>query len=262
METKLIYLIDIDSTICKTIDNDYFHSEPIQEVIDEVNRLYDKGYTIKIFTGRGSKSGTNWKGLIEYQLKEWRVKYHELIMGKPDCSSIIDDKAVDFVKWKYGFGKRIDELSEIIATCERNGKKVLICGNGGLDAESLHFKTELIGKYAFDVYIPCIALDGNTAIANDMGFENVFAHQVKVLGNIDDIFIGMTTSHSENIIRALEEANKKGLTTVAICSTKYKEFEADYIVDIEGKDTAEIQENILKFLHKLAYKAKEKVVEQ
>jgi D-sedoheptulose 7-phosphate isomerase len=266
MEIKLIYLIDLDNTCCKTVDNDYLHSEPRQDAIDEVNRLYDEGHTIKIFTGRGSKSGTNWKGLTEYQLKLWQIKYHELIMGKPVCSFLVDDKAISLADFKLSYDKRVGVLADLIANCKKNDTKVLIAGNGGLDSEASHFSAELVGKYAFDIYISCIALGGNssilTAVSNDMGFENVFAHQVKVLGNVDDIFIGMTTSHSENIVKALGEAHKKGLTTVVICSTKYKEFEADYIIDIEGKDTAEIQENILKFLHRVAYKAKEKLVEK
>ena len=69
-------------------------------------------------------------------------------------------------------------LPRMIAKCYQKGGKVLICGNGGLAAESEHFAAELMGKYGRDVYIPCIALTSNssltTAISNDMGFENVF----------------------------------------------------------------------------------------
>ena len=82
---------------------------------------------------------------------------------------------------------------------------IFVAGNGGLCAEAEHFCAELMGKYAFDVYIPCITLTCPssliTALANDIGYENVFAHQLEVLGNTGDTFIGLTTSHSKNILK-------------------------------------------------------------
>ena len=257
------FCIDIDGTICETYDSDYPNSTPIHEAIEEVNRLYDARNYIKIFTGRGSRSGKDWKEFTKVQLKKWDVKYHELIFGKPSCEFIVDDKAISLSDWKLGFDKRVDLLSEMIVEMPV-GSKVLIAGNGGLCAESSHFAAELVGKFAFDVFIPCFSLGDNasitTAISNDFSFEDVFSHQVKVFGNQDDIFIGMTTSKSKNIVKALEEAKKKQMITVVFCGTKYTDFDADYVFEIIGKDTAEIQENVLKFLHKVAYKAKEKLV--
>lgn len=132
--------------------------------------------------------------------------------------------------------------------------KVLICGNGGLAAESEHFAAELMGKFAFDAYIPCIALCANssllTALANDIGFENVFSHQVETLGNEGDMFIGMTTSRSPNIVKAYETAVKKGLDA--------------YLWDgtfLQGKDVAEKQEYAIKLLHILAYDLKKELYE-
>jgi phosphoheptose isomerase len=135
----------------------------------------------------------------------------------------------------------IETLLEAI----KSGHKILICGNGGLAAESEHFAAELMGKYAYDVFIPCIALCANssliTALANDIGYENVFSHQVKTLGNEGDVLIGMTTSHSLNILRACEVAKEKGMHIVLL--------DKDVLV---GKDVAEKQEYAIKHLHELA----------
>jgi D-sedoheptulose 7-phosphate isomerase len=258
------YWVDLDNTLCKTEGNNYYNSIPDKERIAMVNQLYDLGEHIVIWTSRGTVSNKDWEELTRKQLSTWCVKYHSLrVSEKPDF--LIDDIAIlpeqFFNDWQ-------DENVELLATeiekLTHNGGKVLVAGNGGLAAESSHFVAELVGKYAFDVYIPAIALSENTsivtAISNDMGYENVFSHQVKVLGRPNDIFIGMTGSKSPNILKALSEARKKGLVTVAICSPNYFKFDADYIIVIDGQDAPEVQENILKFLHKLAYKAKEKVV--
>ena len=134
----------------------------------------------------------------------------------------------------------------------KSGNKILIAGNGGLAAESEHFAAELVGQYAFPVYIPCIALTANssllTALANDIGYENVFSHQVKVLGNKGDIFIGMTTTHSQNIINAGIMALSMNCKVILLDGDKLK-----------GKGVARKQEYAIKLLHKLAYDLKEKL---
>ncbi len=94
-----VYCIDIDGTICTTTKSDYEHSKPIEEVISRINYLYDEGHIIKIYTGRGSTSGINWYKFTQEQLKSWRVKYHELIFGKPAADFYIDDKGVNIKQW-------------------------------------------------------------------------------------------------------------------------------------------------------------------
>jgi hypothetical protein len=89
-----VYCIDIDNTICTTDGNHYELAEPKDDVIDKVNALYDTGDTIKIFTARGSSSGKNWRPLTKWQLENWGVKYHELIMGKPSADIFVDDRAI------------------------------------------------------------------------------------------------------------------------------------------------------------------------
>jgi D-sedoheptulose 7-phosphate isomerase len=103
----------------------------------------------------------------------------------------------------------------------RNGKKVLWCGNGGSAADAQHLAAEFSGRFLRDRGgLPSEALSVNTsaltAIGNDFGYENVFSRQVEAFVQPGDVVVGITTSgKSPNVVRALEEANKRGATTVA-----------------------------------------------
>jgi len=91
----LTFCVDVDGTLCSlTEEQNYHFAKPDVAMIKAVNELYDAGHYIKIFTARGMASGKDFKGLTERQLKEWGVKHHELIMGKPSADYYIDDKAV------------------------------------------------------------------------------------------------------------------------------------------------------------------------
>lgn len=98
------FCIDIDGTLCENLhcdnEKDYSKSDkytkvaPYQEMIDMVNFLYDSGDTIIIHTARGMSNGTDMKEMTEKQLKQWGVKYHELVMNKPRADYYVDDKAM------------------------------------------------------------------------------------------------------------------------------------------------------------------------
>ena len=90
----MIYAIDIDGVLCDDMLGDYQRSTPNMRAIAMVNDLYEEGHTIKIFTGRGSATGVDWREFTTQQLKRWRLKYHELIFGKPVADVFVDDKAV------------------------------------------------------------------------------------------------------------------------------------------------------------------------
>lgn len=94
-----IYCIDIDGTLCTKSEDDYSKAIPFEERISTVNKLYDDGHEIIIFTARGSLTGINWEKLTEEQLKNWNVKYNKLMFGKPGADYYIDDKAVDIFGW-------------------------------------------------------------------------------------------------------------------------------------------------------------------
>ena len=98
----MIYAIDIDGLLCNDALGDYENSVPDYDSISRVNDLYDQGNTITIFTGRGSATGIDWRDFTLKQLAGWNVKYHELVLGKPVCDIIVDDKAISLKEWKNG----------------------------------------------------------------------------------------------------------------------------------------------------------------
>jgi hypothetical protein len=97
----LVYIIDIDNTICKTVGSDYVNSIPYHDKIEKINQLFDSGNTVIYWTARGMKSGTDHTTLTTQQLQSWGCRYSELRMFKPSYDVWVDDKAInemDFFK--------------------------------------------------------------------------------------------------------------------------------------------------------------------
>jgi D-sedoheptulose 7-phosphate isomerase len=143
----------------------------------------------------------------------------------------------------------IVQIAEQMAKAFRQGKKVLLFGNGGSAADAEHIACELAGKFTlFRDPLPAIALTTNTssltAIGNDFGYEEVFARQLRGLVAKGDVVIGLSTSGaSPNVIRAIEEANRQGAITVAFTGAKGKLREsAQHVLSIPSTDTPRIQE--------------------
>ena len=88
------YCFDIDGVICNNTWGKYGTAQPDQSMVDIVNKLFDEGHKIKLFTARGGTTGIDWRATTEEQMNKWGVKYHELIMGKPEADFFIDDKGV------------------------------------------------------------------------------------------------------------------------------------------------------------------------
>lgn len=91
----MIYIVDIDGTICTSTEGEYDRAEPFVYRIAMMNYLYDKGHTIHYWTARGSSSGKDWTVLTFQQLSDWGCKYHTLKLGKPSYDVWIDDKALN-----------------------------------------------------------------------------------------------------------------------------------------------------------------------
>jgi D-sedoheptulose 7-phosphate isomerase len=117
-----------------------------------------------------------------------------------------------------------DQVAAIVAAMVdafRNGKKVLWCGNGGSAADAQHLAAEFSGRFLRERGgLPSEALSVNTsaltAIGNDFGYDRVFSRQVEAFVQPGDVVVGITTSgKSPNVLLAIEEANKRGATTVA-----------------------------------------------
>jgi len=119
-------------------------------------------------------------------------------------------------------GKQIVATAQAMAQSFANGATLLAFGNGGSTTDAQDLVTELLSPPFPDWSpLPAIALTNDiavvTAVANDVGFDNVFARQVIAFGRPGDIAIGISTSgNSTNILVALEQAKKQGLQTVAL----------------------------------------------
>lgn len=115
---------------------------------------------------------------------------------------------------------KIEEVVHSISTAFAKGNKVLFCGNGGSAADAQHLAAEFSGRfYKNRKALPAEALHCNTsyltAVANDYGFELVYARLVEGIGNEGDVLIAFSTSgNSENIVEALKTAQKKDMITI------------------------------------------------
>ncbi len=142
----------------------------------------------------------------------------------------------------------------------RTGNKVLLFGNGGSAADAQHIASELAGRfYRNREPLPAIALTTNTssltAIANDYGYETVFARQLQGLVKKGDVVIGVSTSgNSPNVLLAIEEAKRRGAVTIAFTGKggKLKEL-VDYVLSIPSDDTPRIQEAHITAGHIICY---------
>jgi D-sedoheptulose 7-phosphate isomerase len=130
------------------------------------------------------------------------------------------------------------------------GHKILFFGNGGSAADAQHLAAELMGRFRLERRaLPALALADNsssvTAIANDYGYDDVFSRQIEGLADAGDVAIGISTSgRSANVIRGLETAAARGLTTVALTGSGGEALRAicDHCLCVPSTDTARIQE--------------------
>ncbi len=116
----------------------------------------------------------------------------------------------------------ISSMAGAIIEAVKNGKKLIVFGNGGSAADSQHIVAELIGRFKKErPPIPAIALTTNTstltAIGNDYGYSMSFKRQLEGLGNRGDIALGISTSgNAENVYEALMSAKKLGLKIITM----------------------------------------------
>lgn len=154
---------------------------------------------------------------------------------------------------------RIVEVARLIAQAFSDGHKVILFGNGGSATDASHIAAEFVGRFKMDrPGLNAISLNTNTAvitaIANDFGYADVFARQLKAMAGAGDIVIGISTSgESKNVVRAIEVARKKKLTTVAMTGAKGGKLgeKADYVFRVPSQLTARIQETHITLGHVL-----------
>jgi D-sedoheptulose 7-phosphate isomerase len=142
------------------------------------------------------------------------------------------------------------KAAELIIEALKKGNKLLFCGNGGSAADSQHLAAEFVGRFKKERKgLPAIALTTDTsiltALANDYGYDSVFARQVGSLGQKDDVLIVISTSgNSVNLIKAAERAKNMGLKTIGFLGSdggKLKDL-VDLALVVPSRETARIQE--------------------
>ena len=144
----------------------------------------------------------------------------------------------------------IELCAELIYQTLANGKKILFCGNGGSAADAQHLAAEFGGRYETERRaFPALALTTDTsaltAIANDYGYERVFASQIEALANEGDLLIAICTSgNSPNIISAVMTAREKGCQTLGMTGKNGKKLASlcDATILVPSNRTARIQE--------------------
>lgn len=163
--------------------------------------------------------------------------------------------------------KTIEDVIDEIIRCFKNGGKVLFCGNGGSAADAQHLAAELSGRFNFDrnpLFAEALHVNTSyiTAVANDLGYENIYARLVQGMGRKGDILIGLSTSgNSENVVKAFDMANNIGMETIAMTGAdggKLKDI-CNYLINIPTTNTPRIQESHILIGHIICEIVEEKI---
>ena len=176
----------------------------------------------------------------------------------------IEQHFIDSADLKYQAAQVLSKpiaaaISAILASVTSGGK-VLACGNGGSAADAQHFAAEFVGRFERErPELGAIALTTDssilTAIANDYSYDQVFAKQVRALGQSGDVLLAITTSgNSANVLLAIEAAHERDMTVVALTGRgggKMNQVlrETDVHICVPHERTARIQEVHLLTIH-------------
>jgi D-sedoheptulose 7-phosphate isomerase len=177
------------------------------------------------------------------------------------------DEAVAVFRGLTALEKSLDRAAKMVLTSLTSGHKLLVCGNGGSASDATHFATEFLCRFVGDRRpYPAISLTANgefmTAVCNDYGADEIFARQVWGLGQKGDVLIAFTTSgKSKNVLRALEEAGRKGIKSICFLGRDGGFTKGVATIDllVSGNNTARIQEAQKLLYHVLCEMVDEKL---
>ena len=158
-----------------------------------------------------------------------------------------------------GHAQAMERAARILIDCFSRGGKVLLFGNGGSAADAQHIAAEWEGRFRRErPGLPAIALTANTsdltAIANDYGFERIFARLVEAHGREGDVAIALSTSgNSTNVLAALDEARVRGMHTLGLTGNDGGKLAGlvDVALVVPSDRTDRIQEVHITALHAL-----------
>lgn len=153
----------------------------------------------------------------------------------------------------------IKQSVNILVDAFKNGKKLLLCGNGGSAADCQHIAAEFMIRLSHDLDRPAIAAvalttdtSNLTAGGNDIGYENVFARNVEGLGNSGDVLIAISTSgNSGNVVKAVEKAKEKNVKVVGFLGGTGGKLlpMVDQAIVVPSNSTQRIQEGHITIAH-------------
>src|ERR1700678_4186425 len=130
------------------------------------------------------------------------------------------EESISTIRGLHTLEEALARAAKMILDCLTSGHKLLVCGNGGSASDVTHLATEFLCRFREDRRpYPAISLTANgefmTAVCNDYHADEIFARQVLGLAEKGDVLIAITTSgKSKNVLRALEEARRKGITSI------------------------------------------------
>lgn len=151
----------------------------------------------------------------------------------------------------------IQSVANAMVKALKDGKRILWCGNGGSAADAQHLAAELSGRFYYDrPPLNSEAMHCNTsyltAVANDYGYDLIYARMIDGACKPGDVLVGISTSgNSTNICNAFRKAKELGVITVAMTGEtggKMKEM-ADYLLNVPSTDTPRIQESHIMIGH-------------
>lgn len=154
----------------------------------------------------------------------------------------------------------IHSACEKIVQCLLDGHKILSCGNGGSACDALHFSSEMLNRFKHErPSLPAIALTADiatlTSIANDSHYNEVFAKQIRALGQPGDLLLAISTSgNSPNILNAIKAAHDRNVNVIAMTGYDGGKIpgilkDTDIEIRVPAYDTARIQETHLLIIH-------------
>jgi D-sedoheptulose 7-phosphate isomerase len=172
------------------------------------------------------------------------------------------------VKEKFADEKNIDRIldaANTIANAFIDGKKLILFGNGGSATDASHIAAEFINRFRRErPGLPAISLNTDmaviTSIANDYDFSDIFARQLKAISEEGDIVVAISTSgNSPNVLKAMDVAKRKKLTTIAFTGLKGEKFasKATFAFVVPSDSTPRIQETHITIGHVLCQMVEE-----
>ncbi len=178
------------------------------------------------------------------------------------------DEALSVLRACASLAPAIDQITLRVTDALLAGQTLFTAGNGGSAADALHLAEELIGRYRSNRRpLPAICLNADigalTCIANDFGYDEIFARQLAALGRPGDVLVVFSTSgHSANILNALRVARSKGVISVGLLGKDGGAARdlADHAIIVPSANTARIQEVHTLILHAICEQVEQRLV--